>query len=74
LPATFSNPADYDDLKQGDQLEILNVKQLVKESETIEAENKNNGHKYSMQINLTSRQREIMIAGGLLNYTRAGGR
>jgi len=74
LPATFSNPADYDDLKQGDQLEILNVKQLVKESETIEAENKNNGHKYSLQINLTSRQREIMIAGGLLNYTRAGGR
>ncbi len=74
LPATFVNPADYDDVKQGDQLEIANIKSQVKESETIEAENKSNGHKYKLTISLTPRQREIIIAGGLLNYTRAGGK
>ncbi len=74
LPATFINAPDYDDLKQGNQLEIQNVKEQVRTGDILEAENKSNGHKYSLRINLTSRQREIIIAGGLLNYTRAGGK
>ncbi len=74
LPATFINPADYDDIKQGNQLEILRVKEQIKAGDTIESENKTNGHKYLLRVNLTPRQREIIFAGGLLNYTRAGGK
>ncbi|SYZ72697.1 Aconitate hydratase [Candidatus Zixiibacteriota bacterium] len=74
LPATFINAADYDDIKQGNQLEILRVKEQIKAGDTIEAENKTNGHKYLLRVNLTPRQREIIFAGGLLNYTRAGGK
>jgi len=74
LPATFVNTADYDDIKQGEQLEISNIRQFMNDGDIIEAENKNNGHKYNLKINLTPRQREIIVAGGLLNYTRAGGK
>jgi aconitate hydratase len=73
LPATFVNPADYDDIKQGELLEIPNVIEQVKNSDSLEVENKNNGHKYTLRISLTARQREIILAGGLLNYTRGGG-
>ena len=74
LPATFANPADYDDIKQGDQLEIPNIREAVKTDNTIEVMNKSNDHNYNFRIDLTPRQREIIIAGGLLNYTREGGK
>jgi aconitate hydratase len=74
LPATFSNPDDFDKLNQADILEIPRLRDSVENSETIEVINKNNGVTYIFNINLTSRQREIILSGGLLNYTRAGGK
>lgn len=74
LPVTFSNPADYDSISQGDILEMLNFKEAVQSSETLEVENKKKGKKFNLRISLTPRQREIIIAGGLLNYTRGGGK
>jgi len=74
LPVTFSNPSDYDDISQGDKFEIPELKKSVSDSDSIEIINKTNGHKYSVKISLTRRQREIIKAGGLLNFTRAGGK
>jgi len=74
LPATFENPADYEDIAQGDLLEVASVREAVKNSDYLEIENKAKGKKYSVKINLSPRQREIILAGGLLNYTKAGGK
>jgi len=74
LPVTFSDPADYDKINQGDTFEIPDIKKAVKSADFVEAKNKTNGVTYKFNINLTPRQREIIISGGLLNYTKAGGK
>jgi aconitate hydratase len=74
LPATFANPADYDDISQGDRLEMPGMRQAIADSDTLEIENKTKSKKYTVNINLTPRQRKIILAGGLLNYTKAGGK
>ncbi len=74
LPATFENPSDYEDIAQGDLLEVASVREAVRNSDYLEIENKAKGKKYSVKINLSPRQREIILAGGLLNYTKAGGK
>jgi len=74
LPATFATPSDFEKINQGDFFDIPDIRNRVKNSDIIEAINKTSGVKYSFKISLTPRQREIIIAGGLLNYTKAGGR
>jgi aconitate hydratase len=74
LPVTFSDPADYDKINQGDVFEIRAIRQSIKSSNKIQALNKTNGVTYTFNISLTPRQREIILAGGLLNYTKAGGK
>jgi len=74
LPVTFADPADYDKISQGDRLSVPETRKIVKGSDTMEIENKANGQKITVKISLTPRQRDIILAGGLLNYTRAGGK
>ena len=71
LPVTFSNPEDYDRLEQGAKLTISNIVKGMEEGKlTVTDEN---GFAFQVVCNLTDRQRAILLAGGLLNYTREGG-
>ncbi|UCD93570.1 MAG: aconitate hydratase, partial [Candidatus Zixiibacteriota bacterium] len=74
IPASFANPADYDKINQGDMFEIVDIRKSVESLDKIEVLNKTNGVTYTFKISLTPRQREIILAGGLLNYTKAGGK
>jgi aconitate hydratase len=74
LPAVFADPADYDKINQGDVLELPDIKEAVKSSCTVQVNNKTNGQTYTLKIDhLADRHRKIIMAGGLLNFTRAGG-
>ena len=71
LPVTFANPEDYDRLEQGANLTISNIVKGMEEGVlTVTDEN---GFAFQVVCNLTDRQRAILLAGGLLNYTREGG-
>ena len=71
LPVTFANPEDYDRLEQGAKLTIFNIVKGMEEGVlTVTDEN---GFAFQVVCNLTDRQRAILLAGGLLNYTREGG-
>ena len=71
LPVTFANPEDYDRLEQGGNLTISNIVKGMEEGKlTVTDEN---GFAFQVVCNLTDRQRAILLAGGLLNYTREGG-
>jgi aconitate hydratase len=75
LPAIFTNPGDYDMINQGDLLEFKGLREDVKTSDHITALNKTSGVTYSFGIgHLGLRHREILLAGGLLNYTKSGGK
>ena len=72
LPLTLANPDDYDKINQDDDIEILGLKDAVTNKDSLILHDKTNGEKISLNLNLTTRQRKILLAGGLLNYTKKG--
>ncbi len=73
LPLTFVNPEDYDKLEQGAKLKISGIKagmEVGKFTVVDEA----NGISVEAECSLTERQKAILMAGGLLNYTKEGGK
>ena len=71
LPLTFVNEADYDSISEGDKLEIVDVREAVTNGKTqLVVINKTNGKEIPVLCELTGRTKDIMLAGGLLDYTR----
>ncbi len=70
LPLTFENPADYEKLGTGDQLQIRDVIGCLKADKPLVIENLTKNVNIPVTYNLSDRAREIIIAGGLLNFTR----
>ena len=73
VPLTFENPADYDKLTEGNALEIVGFADGVATKETLILRDLTSGAEIPLCLNATERQRAILGAGGLLNYTRANG-
>ena len=73
LPLTFADPADYDALEQGAALQLQNLKAGM-EKGSIEILNTATGKTFKAVCDLTERQQAILLAGGLLNYTKEGGK
>ena len=69
LPLTFVTPSDYDTLSQGDKLEIPDLKQVVKVNHPFPVKNLATAKSVQVVHGLTDRQKEIILAGGLLNWT-----
>ncbi len=71
LPLTFVNEADYDKIAQGDQLVLAGVRKAVEDGRTeLTVVNKTSGAEIPVLCELTGRTKDIMLAGGLLDYTR----
>ena len=73
VPLTFADPADYDKLSEGDELRIVGFADGVATKETLVLKDLTSGAEIPLCLNATERQRAILGAGGLLNYTRANG-
>ena len=73
VPLTFENPADYDKLGEGDTLTIVGFANSVAGADKLILKDLTNGAEIPLCLNATERQRAILGAGGLLNYTRANG-
>ena len=73
LPLTFANADDYDKLRQDDKLKLVNVfKGLQSGQFTLLDET--TGDTIPLIGHFTDRQQAILRAGGLLDYTREGGK
>ena len=70
IPATFENEADYDRISAGDILEIKDVCDKIKSADTLVIKNVTKDFEFEAQINLSERQRDMLLSGGLLNYTK----
>ena len=71
VPLTFANPEDYDRIDEGDALEIAGFAGGVADAETLILKDTTKGIEIPLVLTATERQRAILGAGGLLNYTRA---
>ena len=70
LPLTFENEADYDRIDQNDNLVMENLIEQVKSGDVIKVTNKTKGFSFNVILTASDRQREMLYAGGLLNYTK----
>ncbi len=66
LPLIFANEADYDKIGQGDELEIANVRQVVGSNGRLKVRDKTNNFEFDVKYEMSDRQREIVLAGGML--------
>lgn len=73
LPLTFADPDDYEGLQQDHVLHLENIP-LGMSSGKLEILNETTGKRFTANCDLTPRQQAILMAGGLLNYTKEGGR
>jgi aconitate hydratase len=72
LPLTFQNPEDYDNLEQDAVLRLDNIPVGMAAGQIVVTDT-TTGKSFNAICNLTQRQQAILLAGGLLNYTREGG-
>ena len=70
LPLTFANADDYDKIAQGDEIVIKDVKAKLEKGEPIVVTDVTKGIDIPVECELTDRTKAIIIAGGLLDYTR----
>ena len=69
LPLTFENPDDYDALQPGARLRIDDIRAGMAAG-SLTLTDTAAGKAYSVVCSLTERQQAILLAGGLLNYTK----
>ena len=72
LPLTFADEADYDKINSGDRLELKNAAESVASKEEFEMINKTTGKSFMVRLAASDRLRKILLAGGLLNFTKQG--
>ncbi|MCF7957255.1 MAG: aconitate hydratase [Phycisphaerae bacterium] len=69
-PAIFDDPADYERISLNDQLVAENFDKALSGSNTVTIKNVTAGFEFKCKLDLTGREREILLAGGKLNHTR----
>lgn len=71
LPLTFVNEDDYDKISQGDEIVLADVRKDIEADKTqLTVVNKTTGVEIPVLCELTGRTKDIVLAGGLLDYTR----
>lgn len=70
LPFTFKNEEDYDKIEQGDRLTLANIRDCVANAKPVVLKNETKNEEYALSGEFSERQKDILLAGGLLDYTR----
>jgi aconitate hydratase len=70
VPIEFAEPADYDKIECGDELQINNLLEAIKDSDKVKIAKMDGSFEFVGRLELSNRDREILLLAGLLNYTR----
>jgi len=70
IPFEFKNPEDWNKLEQGDVLRIDNIRETIKNSDSITATVVGKGTEIQLAFNISNRQVEIILKGGIINYIK----
>ncbi len=70
MPLTFQNPEDYDALQESSGLVIENIREGMAKGTLVM---KSGDREILLTCDFTDRQQKILLAGGLLNYTKEDG-
>ena len=70
VPMTLENEDDYEKISESDGIVIENFREAIRTADKAVLTDKRSGEKVNLNLTLTERQRAILLAGGLLNYTK----
>ena len=70
LPLMFKDEKDYDGIDQMDELELPDIRTAIESGAAVTVKNRTKGTSFEAEAVLSDRQRKMVLAGGLLNYTR----
>lgn len=70
VPLVFKDSSDYDKISQFDELELSEIRTAIENGTAVILKNKTTGEAYEVIPQLSGRSKDIILAGGLLNYTR----
>ncbi|MDD2362669.1 MAG: aconitate hydratase [Oscillospiraceae bacterium] len=70
LPLTFENESDYDRVSMWDELALPDVRERLKKGQALILKNQTTGETLPLSSGFSKRQTDILLAGGLLNYTK----
>ena len=70
LPLVFKDEADYDKIELDDKLSIDNAREQIRKGNILIVSNDTKGFVFEVRMDLSSRLKDIILSGGLLNYTK----
>jgi aconitate hydratase len=70
LPLLFRNAEDYEKVEKGDRLVLQGVKNTLTGNQSYSIYNKTKNNTFEVSSQLNDREKEIIIAGGLLPNTK----
>jgi aconitate hydratase len=73
VPLEFEDPADYDGIERDDVLDFEGLRESLETGGSVAAANRRTGARFRLRCILSPRERDMLLAGGLLAQT-AGGR
>ena len=70
IPFTFKNAEDYDKISVNDELQLPEIRDVIANGKEAVLKNLTTGDEYKLDYSLSQRQVDVLLAGGLLDYTR----
>jgi aconitate hydratase len=70
LPLIFKDQEEFQKIQQGDQLKTKDIRAKLKKDGFLTIENVTQRRVFEVSHGLNPREKKILLAGGLLNYTR----
>jgi aconitate hydratase len=70
VPMTLVSEEDYEKFSEGDEIYIEGFKAAIAGRDSATLVNRTTGATAELALAFTARQREILLAGGTLNYTK----
>lgn len=72
VPLMFADPKNYDHIEQGHRLSIAGIREAVRDGrEKVMVKNLSTGEEFEVILNLSFRQRGVILAGGMLNWMKS---
>ena len=72
LPLKFSKSEDYEKIEKGDRLLLEDIKRPLKGNQSYKIYNVTKNYSFEVSSDFNEREKDILLSGGLLPYTKKG--
>lgn len=70
MPFTFADGSDYDRIDTDDVLALEGIREKIADGKPVTLKDLTKGEEYALNYDYSDRQTAMILAGGLLNYTK----